>query len=180
MLSPATARKSFVLSIDCTPLQTFRSSEERWLPPLVGNSRMSPLEFTGGVQRCKSNCAVSNSSLSSYLLWLPRRLACRRSHSGCMFVRRCFSSSASSKFSMNCRRNMGSTRSCGLVDCFLRFPWPFLVPSISLTRRILRPSFHAGFPRTPFGSIWWASLLFARRSVLLFSFRHGWQRLWSE
>ena len=27
----------------------------------------------------KSSCAVSNSSLSSYLLWLSRRLACRRS-----------------------------------------------------------------------------------------------------
>ena len=135
---------------------------------------------SGERQRCKSSCAVSNSSLSSYLLWLPRRLAYRRQYSGSMFVPWSFSSLASSKFSGNCGRNMESTRSCWLADCFLRFPWPFLVPSISPSRRVLRPSCHAGFPRIRFGSIWWASLFFARRSVLPFSSRHGWQRLWSE
>src|SRR6267143_830869 len=138
----------------------------------------SPLEVTrGSAQRCKSSCAVSNSSLWYLVL---RHLAFRRRHSGFTFVRRCFSSSASSRFSMNCRRNMASTRSCRLADCFLRFPWLFLAPSISPPRRILRPSFHAGFPRIRFGSIWWALLFFARRSVLPFLSRHGWQRLWSE
>ena len=35
------------------------------------------------------------------------------------------------------------------VSC--RFPWPFLVPSILPPRRILRPSFRAGFPLLRFG-----------------------------
>ena len=148
--------------------------------PWLAALECPPRSHRGSAQRCKSSCAVSNSSLSSYLLWLPRRLACRRRHSGSMFVPRCFSSSVSSKFSGNCRRNMAWTRSCRLADCFLRFPWSFLVLSISPPRRVLRPSFHGGFPRTRFGSIWWSSLLFARRSVLPFSSRHGWQRLWSE
>ena len=63
---------------------------------------------------------------------------------------------------------------------FFAIPMAVLVPSISPSRRVLRPWFHAGFPPIRFGSIWWASLFFARRSVLPFSSRHGWQRLWSE
>jgi len=35
-------------------------------------------------------------------------------------------------------------------------------------------------PAPTFGFIWWASLFFARRSVLSFSFWHGRQRLWLE
>src|SRR6267143_1934207 len=94
----------------------------------------SPLEVTrGSAQRCKSSCAVSNSSLWYLVL---RHLAFRRRHSGFTFVRRCFSSSASSRFSMNCRRNMASTRSCRLADCFLRFPWLFLAQHFTATADI--------------------------------------------
>src|SRR5262249_13551033 len=101
------------------------------LSELSGNFRMSRLEFNGrSVLRCNFNWAVFNNS-QSHLLSLLRRLACRRFHSGYMLPPYCFLSSASLRFSVNCRSNMALIRSCRLAVYFLQYLWPFLVPNIS-------------------------------------------------